>query len=99
DGAAAIAAATGQRVLDVGSSPPTMRLLSLPPALLPDEAVKDQVQATLAADTGVEVSLPWWNGAGYLRISAHLYNKPEDYTIAAERYATAFASTEALAAR
>lgn len=95
-GAATIAAALGQQVLDVGTPAPTMRLVSLPDGLAADELTALAIQARLAEQTRVEVAMPVWRGRAYLRISCHLYNEPADYELAAQRYAEAFSDIGSL---
>lgn len=90
-GAAEVADAIGEQVLDVGTPAPTMRLMSFPGGPIKDTAAADRVQGMLAARTGVEVSVPSWRSRGLLRLSAHLYNEPADYTEAARRLEPVFA--------
>ncbi len=96
DGAAAIAAALGQQLLDVGTPTPTMRLVGLPAGIASDEPTALAVQARLAERTKVEVAMPVWRGRAYLRISCHLYNERSDFDVAAERFAAAFADIDQL---
>jgi isopenicillin-N epimerase len=37
------------------------------------------LQSRLATQHRVEVAVPFWAGAGYLRLSAQVYNRIEDY--------------------
>lgn len=96
-GAATIAAAIGQQVLDVGTPAPTMRLVGLPAGLASDEPTALAVQARLAEQTKVEVATPVWRGRAHLRLSCHLYTEPDDFSLAAERFAAVFSDPAALA--
>ncbi|HET7173409.1 MAG TPA: aminotransferase class V-fold PLP-dependent enzyme [Nocardioidaceae bacterium] len=86
EGAEAIAGALGERVVDVGAAAPTMRLVSLPGGLLAGGGPVGAVQDRLARQTGVEVALVRWRDSAFMRVSAHLYNTPDDYRAAAGRY-------------
>jgi isopenicillin-N epimerase len=97
-GAEVVAEAVGGAVVDVGTPAPTMRLVALPDGLVTDTAGALRLGAQLAATTGVEVAPQSWRGLGFLRLSAHLYNTPDDYTDAAAQFAPVFADSEVLAA-
>lgn len=86
EGAGVIASALGERVVDVGVTAPTMRLVSLPDRLLAGGGPVGAVQDRLARETSVEVALVWWGDSAFMRVSAHLYNTPDDYRAAAGRY-------------
>jgi isopenicillin-N epimerase len=88
-------AAYGQRVIGeaLGLSPAdlpdpgahvSMRVIPLPPGLVTDQlaarALYRRISTELAAETGISV----WRGAGLLRISAQIYNTPEEYERLAE---------------
>lgn len=98
EGTSLIADAIGGRVADVSTAPPTMRLLALPEGLGGSEHAAGVLGEYLAPRTGVEVAVTYWGGAGYIRLSAHLYNTRDDFRVAAERYARHFADPAALSA-
>lgn len=90
-GSETFADAFGTRVLDAGSPAPTMRLVELPPGVdIADDVAGNRLQAAAAAATGVETALTNWRGRAFLRLSAHLYNRIEDYEIGAARLAAFF---------
>jgi isopenicillin-N epimerase len=81
-------AAYGQRVVAgaLGTTPPvpedgfaSMALCALPARLAPDQEAARRLQLRLFEDHRIEVPISWWNGAAYIRLSAHVYNAPEDY--------------------
>jgi isopenicillin-N epimerase len=90
-----VASALGTVVADVGTAAPTMRLVELPRWLcVADDVAGNRLQSHLAARTGVETALTNWQGRAFLRLSAHLYNRFEDYQIAADRIARFFADRD-----
>lgn len=74
--------------LDVGALPRhaavSMQLVPLPAGVASDQAAAATLQAAIGEQIGVEVAVTSWYGQGYLRLSAHVYNAPNDY----ERLAT-----------
>ncbi len=97
-GAELFAEAIGGRVVDVGAPAPTMRLVTLPAGLVSDDLEAARLGAYLAPRTGVEVALTSWCGRGFLRLSAHVYNTPDEFGVAAERFAPHFADLDTLMA-
>lgn len=85
DGAQEVADAVGGRCLDVATPAPTMRVVELSPEHFFDLASAQRFQARLAEEAGVEVSVQRWGSRNLMRLSAHLYNTPDDYTEAARR--------------
>ncbi len=86
-------AAYGQRVLaaaldldlaDLPQDPVSMRVLPLPGDEGNSPEAADELQATIAGRLGVETALVAWQGRGVLRVSAHVYNAPEEYDRLAE---------------
>ncbi|MGW5448564.1 aminotransferase class V-fold PLP-dependent enzyme [Streptomyces asiaticus] len=67
-----------------GSEAPAMRLIPLPAGLAADHESSHVLQRRIAADTGVETAITSWDGRGFLRLSAHLYNTVSDYERLAE---------------
>jgi isopenicillin-N epimerase len=78
-----------ERVLGPGDRLPvnragSMAAVSLPPgvAASPDEAT--ELTTMLFERARIEVPFTSWNGRGFVRLSAHVYNRPEDYERLAE---------------
>ncbi|OON78092.1 aminotransferase class V [Streptomyces tsukubensis] len=63
---------------------PAMRLVPLPAGLATEPLCAAELQRHIARETGCETSITSWDGRGFLRLSAHLYNTPEDYEYLAE---------------
>lgn len=57
----------------------SMRLVPLPPGVATDRVSAIDLRTRLATEHQVEVALDAWRGRGYLRLSAQLYNRVEDY--------------------
>lgn len=93
-GAQALADAIGGEPADVGIPAPTMRLVGLPPGLVTDDASAVRTSRFLGARSGAEVSVTSWSGRGFIRLSAHLYNTIDDYTVSAPRLADLVHSLE-----
>lgn len=64
---------------------PTMRLIPLADGLAVDPARAAALQRRIAHELRCEVSVTSFDGRGFLRLSAHVYNRPEDYAYLAER--------------
>lgn len=62
----------------------SMRLVPLPAGVADDVDSAMTLRTRLALDLGFEVAVSTWNGRGYLRLSAQVYNRPEDYDRLAE---------------
>jgi isopenicillin-N epimerase len=56
-----------------------MRLVPLPPGAASDRATAVDLRTRLAVEHGVEVALDVWQGQGFLRLSAQIYNQIDDY--------------------
>ncbi len=63
----------------LGSPSVSMRVVPLPPGVAADRAAAIDLRTRLAVDHGVEVALDAWRGQGFLRLSAQIYNRIEDY--------------------
>ncbi|MDX2682980.1 aminotransferase class V-fold PLP-dependent enzyme [Streptomyces sp. NY05-11A] len=70
--------------VDVGMPVPGMRLVRLPEGLGASQAAADALRDRAPAELGVEAAFTSFDGLGYLRLSAHVYNTPEDYDHFAE---------------
>jgi isopenicillin-N epimerase len=73
----------GSRV-DVGMPVPGMRLVRLPDGLGTSRVEADALRDRVADELDVEAAFTSFDGIGYLRISAHVYNTPTDYEYFAE---------------
>lgn len=83
---AAFTAATGEdATVDVGTPVGPLRLVRLPAGLAttPDDA--HSLRHAIATHIGAETAITSWNGQGFLRLSAHVYNTARDYDEFAER--------------
>ncbi|MER5433258.1 aminotransferase class V-fold PLP-dependent enzyme [Streptomyces sp. NPDC002588] len=65
--------------VDVGMPVPGMRLVRLPDGLGTSRLAADALRDRAPAELGVEAAFTSFDGLGYLRLSAHVYNTPEDY--------------------
>ena len=56
-----------------------MQLVPLPDGLVGDTPEADALRNRIGDEVGVEVGVTAWAGHGFLRLSAHAYNAPDDY--------------------
>ncbi|KQX61276.1 aminotransferase class V-fold PLP-dependent enzyme [Streptomyces sp. Root1310] len=70
--------------VDVGLPVPGMRLVRLPEGLGTSRVAADALRDRATAELGVEAAFTSFDGLGYLRLSAHVYNTPDDYRHFAE---------------
>ncbi|MFF0021891.1 aminotransferase class V-fold PLP-dependent enzyme [Streptomyces sp. NPDC004082] len=81
----ALAELTGEPgTVDVGMPVPGMRLVRLPAGLAASRVEADALRDRAADELGVETAFTSFDGVGYLRLSAHVYNTPADYEYFAE---------------
>jgi isopenicillin-N epimerase len=64
---------------EVGMPVPQHRLLQLPAGVAADAASARTLKDRLAAEAQCEVGVSSWEGTGFIRISAHVYNEASDY--------------------
>jgi len=64
---------------------PSMRLVRLPLGIGRSREEADDLRMRLFDEVGVETAFTSFAGAGYFRLSAHLYNEPADFEAFAER--------------
>ncbi|WP_328754294.1 aminotransferase class V-fold PLP-dependent enzyme [Streptomyces sp. NBC_00117] len=69
----------------VGTPAPALRLVRLPDELGPDRFASDVLRDRAAQELGAEIAFTSFDGVGYIRLSAHVYNTPSDYEEFAER--------------
>jgi isopenicillin-N epimerase len=72
-------------VAPAGDAPVSMRLVPLPRGVVGDRTEAVALRDRIAADLRSEVALDVWRGQAYLRLSAQIYNRAEDYDRLAER--------------
>lgn len=78
--AAAFTAHTGEdHAVRVGMPAGPMRLVRLPGTLGTGPGAPDALRARVLAELDAECAFGQFGGAGYLRLSAHVYNTPADY--------------------
>ncbi|MFF1829048.1 aminotransferase class V-fold PLP-dependent enzyme [Paenarthrobacter sp. NPDC058040] len=83
---AAFADLTGENhTVDAGMPVGPLRLLSLPAGLATSHEDSHSVRAFISDQLDIESAVTTFNGEGFLRLSAHLYNSPKDYELFAER--------------
>jgi isopenicillin-N epimerase len=68
----------------IGDDSVSMRVVWLPPGVAPDRSAAADMRLRLAAEHGIEVVVDSWQGHGFLRLSAQLYNRPEEYDLLAD---------------
>lgn len=62
-----------------GTPAPTMRLVRLPEGAVADAEAADRLYLRLSEEARIEVPPVFFEGAAYLRLSAQVYNEPDDY--------------------
>ncbi|TRO59842.1 aminotransferase class V-fold PLP-dependent enzyme [Streptomyces sp. IB201691-2A2] len=70
--------------VDVGMPVPGMRLVRLPDGLAASRIEADALRDRAARELGVEAAFTSFDGIGYMRLSAHVYNTAADYEYFAE---------------
>ncbi|MFD7877131.1 aminotransferase class V-fold PLP-dependent enzyme [Streptomyces sp. NPDC059766] len=65
--------------VDVGMPVPGMRLVRIPEGLGTTRLAADALRDRATVELGVECAFTSFGGVGYLRLSAHVYNTPDDY--------------------
>lgn len=59
--------------------PVSMRIVPLPSGVADDRPAAQRLRERLASEASCEVHLDAWRGRGQLRLSAQVYNSPDDY--------------------
>ncbi|MBD8465610.1 MULTISPECIES: aminotransferase class V-fold PLP-dependent enzyme [unclassified Plantibacter] len=81
----AVTAITGEDShVDVGMPVNALRLVKLPTGLATTHATADGLRDRVSAELGVEGAFTSLDGIGYVRLSTHVYNTPEDFEHFAE---------------
>jgi isopenicillin-N epimerase len=57
----------------------SMRVIPLPPGLVTDHLTARALYRRIAAELSTETAINVWRGEGLLRVSAQIYNTPEEY--------------------
>jgi isopenicillin-N epimerase len=84
--AGAFADVTGEDpTVKVGMPVGPLRLVRLPKGLATTHEDSHAVRAHISDRLDIETAVTTFNGEGFLRLSAHLYNSPKDYETFAER--------------
>ncbi|MDQ1640880.1 MAG: isopenicillin-N epimerase [Actinomycetota bacterium] len=79
-GQRAVADALGLEVAALPRDPAvSMQLVPLPAGVATTRADAAALQARIADEAAVEVAITTWQQQGFVRVSAHVYNAPEDY--------------------
>ena len=82
----ALARATGQdHMIDLPNPAPAMRLVRLPEPLGCDHDSSDGLRLPMLEQGKAECAFTNFDGTGYLRLSAHVYNTADEYEEFAER--------------
>jgi isopenicillin-N epimerase len=83
---AAFSDATGENcAVDVGLPVTAMRLVRLPDGLVTDHAGAEALRDRVARELSVTAAFTSFDGIGYVRLSAHVYNTAADFEDFAER--------------
>lgn len=86
----------GADTTTVGGSPaPAMRLVPLPEGAAANQDAAHALQRHISDTTGCETAVTSWQGRGFLRLSAHLYNDLADYAQLADALPAALAAVTA----
>jgi isopenicillin-N epimerase len=70
--------------VDVGMPVDALRLVRLPDGLVTTRLEADALRDRVARELGVAAAFTSFDGAGYLRLSTHVYNTAADYEYFAE---------------
>ena len=98
-------AAYGQRVVGAAlglaaaelpdpGGPSAMRVVPLPAGLATTQAEAQALRQHIADKLAAETAVNAWGGRGWLRLSAQVYNRPDDYERFAERLAPLLAALQ-----
>jgi isopenicillin-N epimerase len=71
--------------LPAAGGPAAMRIVPLPPGLATTQTEAHALRQHIADKLAAEVGVNAWGGSGWLRLSAQVYNRAEDYDRLAER--------------
>jgi isopenicillin-N epimerase len=74
-----------ETLTEPGGPTVSMRLLPLPDGLATDEAAARVLRLRIADELAAEVAIACWAGRGFLRLSAQVYNRADEYERLAER--------------
>jgi isopenicillin-N epimerase len=77
---------------DPGAAEAAMRILPLPSGVATTQPEAHALRQQIADKLATEVAVNAWGGRGWLRLSAQVYNRPEEYENLAERLPPLLAS-------
>jgi isopenicillin-N epimerase len=61
----------------------SMQLVPLPAGVASTREDAEALQARIGTEVAIEVAVTTWQGQGFVRLSAHVYNRPADYALLA----------------
>jgi isopenicillin-N epimerase len=61
----------------------SMQLVPLPAGIASTREEAEALQERIATEAAIEVAVTSWAGQGFVRVSAHVYNRPADYALLA----------------
>jgi isopenicillin-N epimerase len=76
---------TPDELPEPGAPEASMRVVPLPAGLASTQAEAQALRQHIADKLATEVAVNAWGGRGWLRLSAQIYNRPEEYDRLAER--------------
>ena len=74
--------------------PTAMRIVPLPSGLATTQAEAQALRQHIADKLATEVGVTAWGGGGWLRLSAQVYNRPDEYDRLAERLPPLFSALQ-----
>jgi isopenicillin-N epimerase len=77
---------------DPGATDASMRIVPLPSGLATTQPEAHALRQQISDKLATEVAVNAWGGRGWLRLSAQVYNRPEEYEALAERLPALLAS-------
>jgi isopenicillin-N epimerase len=66
----------------------SMQLVPLPQGIASTRDDAEALQNRIGTEVGIEVAVTSWAGQGFVRVSAHVYNRPADYALLAAELPT-----------
>jgi isopenicillin-N epimerase len=61
----------------------SMQLVPLPAGVASTREKAEALQHRIGTEVAIEVAVTTWQGQGFIRMSAHVYNRPADYALLA----------------
>jgi isopenicillin-N epimerase len=66
----------------------SMQLIPLPAGVASTREDAEALQHRIGTEVAIEVAVTTWQGQGFVRVSAHVYNRPADYALLAAELPT-----------